>query len=642
MRLYTGYFKHCFYKNPCRAAWFLASVLLLLLRAQTPLLAQTDSLFQLREVEVRSLRAEKNGYTTWSADSIPTSNITSLSERLFWENAAEIRPNAPGTLATLSIRGAGAKRSPVFWNGLPLQSPMNGVIDLTLIPVWPGDLLDLRYGGQSAAQSSGSLGGSVALRSQPFQQKNGFFGHATLATGSWDRKETAASMGYSQAKWASCARTAWQQASNDFPYRNFTQIGKPRVRQANNFGEKWDIEQYNQLIINKKNLLKSGIWFQRAFREIPPTMTQAPQETWQRDRNTRSFVTWENRPAAKTTVQTRMAWLDEGIFFSLQGKTDSSRARTLLFSSDFTAEPARQFLLKTGVNAQRQWANADGYSDSTRWYTQNRLAFYATAARSFKSGNLSLLLRQEWSESQGAAFTWSLGGQFRVGIGLLQFHLARNFNLPTFNDRFWLDYGRKDLKPEKGYSSDLGWKYTKSVFSAEVSVFQLLMDDWIDWQPGDDGIFRPFNLKKVWSRGGSLSGSWHWQKGSWKCDFSGRYQFLTATNVSIYAGEQAVLGKQLVYTPRHSAGGNIRVAYRRLSAAYLQQFTGPRFITSDNQQTLPGFQSGNLMCQYAFSKKTAHYTLGFRLENIWNTPYQVLQYRPMPGRAWRIEAGLAF
>lgn len=605
--------------------------------------AQTDSTTTLPEVLVRRQRADQNGYAAWKADSLPVHNNLSLSERLYWDNAVEIRPNAPGTLATLSIRGAGSKRSPVLWNGLSLQSPMNGVLDLALLPVWAGDLLEVRFGGQSAIQSSGSMGGSVLLQSQPFLQKTGFFGSVAGSAGSWNRLETLFSTGYAAERWATGIRASRQKAENDFPYRNFTQLGKPLVRQANNFSEKWDIEQHNLLNINKKNTLRSAVWYQRAFREIPPTMTQAPQVTWQRDRATRAFVHWENRPSANASLQTRVAWLDEAIFFNLYGKTDSSRARTLLLNGDYTHLAFQQrFLFKLGWNAQRQWAQADGYTDSTIWYAQTRLAAFATGERRFKSGSLSLLFRKEWAQDQGAPFTWSLGGQFAFGPGQLRFHLSRNFNLPTFNDRFWLYYGRTDLRPEKGYSSDVGWKYQKRDFSAEISVFQLLMDDWIDWQPGADGIFRPFNLKKVWSRGASVNAVRVWKAGRWKGNVSGRYQYIKATNRLVYAGEQGVLGKQLPYTPQHNAGLSTQIRRGGFSAAYLHQFTGARFTTSDNLEKLKGFQTGNLLAQYHLSKKWTGLVLGGRVENIWNTAYQVLQYRPMPGRGWRVEVSYSW
>ena len=600
--------------------------------------AQTDSLHTLPEVLIRRQQAERSGYSTWKADSLPVLNNLALSERLSWDNAVEVRPNAPGTLATLSIRGAGAKRSPVLWNGLPLQSPMNGTVDLALLPVWPGDQLEVRFGGQSAVQSAGSMGGSVLLQSQPFLQKDGFFGSATATAGSWGRFENAISGGYASERWASNVRASRQSAHNDFPYVNFTQLGKPVVRQSNNFLEKWDVEQHNFLKINNKNTLCSSYWYQRAFREIPPTMTQAVQTTWQRDRATRALLQWENRTSENSTVQTKVAWLEEAIFFNLYGKVDSSRARTVLLTGDYSRLAfGQQYLFKIGWNAQQQWARADGYTDSTAWYRQTRLAAVATAERRFQSGNISLAVRQEWAEEQGAPLTWSLGGQFALGPGLLRFHLSRNFNLPTFNDRFWLSYGRKDLRPEKGYSNDLGWKYGKRQFSAEVFVFQVIMDDWIDWQPGADGIFRPYNLKKVWSRGVSLQAGKMLKTGKWSGHFSGRYQYLKATNNSVYAGEESILGKQLAYTPQHSGGVSAQVRRGGFSAAYLHQFTGSRFVTSDNLTTIEGFQTGNLFLQYVFPKKPAGLSVGFRLENIWNTAYQVLQYRPMPGRGWKLE-----
>ncbi len=101
------------------------------------------------------------------------------------------------------------------------------------------------------------------------------------------------------------------------------------------------------------------------------------------------------------------------------------------------------------------------------------------------------------------------------------------------------------------------------------------MDDWIDWQPGTDGIFRPYNLKKVWSRGVACSGVWRWQKGPWKTQLKGRYEYVKATNVSIYTGGQGVVNKQLAYTPNHSAGVDLQIRHGSFIGVYLHQFTGP-------------------------------------------------------------------
>ena len=641
-----------------RRGCFLETIFSFLLIFLTQILpAQTDTTLLLPPVTIRDARFDQTGFSAWRADSLPMSGAMNLSDRLLWENPVAVRANAPGTLATVSARGAGPSRTPIFWNGVNLQSPQNGVVDAALLPLWPGDRLEVRYGGQSAAQSSGAMGGSVMLEPE-YSLAGGFSGSLGGDLGSFGRCDAQAALGFSQKNIASQVRASWQQADNDFPFKNTTQIGQPDVRQPNNRAEKLDIQQFNRLIFNEKNTAKTAFWHQRAFREIPPAMTEAPSETWQRDRSTRIVSTWENSPNTRSLWQTRAAWLDESIFFNLRGDVDSSRARTALLSSEFSKMAGRRFTWKVGGTAIRQWAQADGYADTARWYGQTRLAGFAMTELRLKNARLTALVRQEWSRDIGKAapFTWSVGGQWDWG---LRFHVSRNFNLPTFNDRFWLEYGKTDLKAEKGYSGDVGWGFsTKSLtfsetlskvtFSAEVTAFQLLLDDWILWQPGPDGIFRPDNLRKVWSRGAEISGSWQLAVGGWQAKVSGRYQFVKATNVAVYGGSENVLKKQLPYTPNHNAGAVLKVEKGWFSIAYLHQWTGRRFTTSDNLGKLEGFGTGNLLGKVFF--KTAKFKteklqnlktqLDLRFENIWNAPYKIIAYRPMPGRAFRV--GLTF
>lgn len=620
--------------------------------------AQSDTTLAIPPVTIREARFDQTGFAGWRADSLPLNGATNLSERLFWENPVALRTNAPGTLATVSARGAGPSRTPVFWNGLNLQSPQNGVADAALLPIWPGDRLEVRFGGQSAALSSGAMGGSVLVET-PAPGQGGFSGSAGGALGSFGNSAAQAAVGYAQEKWASRLRANWQRAVNDFPYSNTTQPGNPATQQANNRLEKLDIQQFNRVVLNEKNTFRTAFWQQRAFREIPPAMTEAASETWQRDRSSRLVASWEHSPTLRALWQTRAAWVEEAVFFNLRGDVDSSRARTALLNSEYSATAGNRFYWKTGATAIHQWAQADGYADTARWYGQTRLAGYGMVEWRLPNGRLTVLLRQEWTRDEGKAapFTWSLGGQTSLGkAGALRFQLSRNFNLPTFNDRFWLEYGRSDLKPEKGYSADLGWVYStkpapatqifRQEFSAEAGVFQLLLDDWILWLPGPDGIFRPGNLRKVWSRGLETGLHWKLEFGNWKLGASGRYQYAVTTNVAVYGGSEGVLNKQLPYTPNHSAGAVLRIARGGFSGAYLQQWTGKRFTTSDNLDAVDGFTTGNLLLQWDFRLRSMRlpgtFSVHFRLENLWDSAYQVIEYRPMPGRAFRLGVTLSW
>lgn len=590
----------------------------------------------LPSLTIRDTRFNRTGYTFWKVDSVPVSGAISLSDRLLWENVLDVRANAPGTLSTISIRGAGPNRTPVFWNGLNLQSPMNGVMDAALVPLWPDDNLEVQFGGQSATQSSGAMGGSVLVtpRQQAFGQ--GFSGYLNAVAGSFGRMESSASAGLSGKKIASTLRAAWQQADNDFSFQKQGLDGRYYdAKQDNNFGKRIDLQQFNRFEINKKNDLKTAFWFQNAFREIPPSITEAPRETWQKDRSYRAVLSWEHAAGARALWTTRVAWLDDFLAFNLVGNVDTSHSRQAMLSTERSSSIGKHWAWRVGGTAIRQWAQVDGYSDSTQWFGQTRLAGFTMGEWHRKETRVSGLLRQEWVEAQAAPFTGSLGLQQELGrVGRLRFHLSRNFNLPTLNDRFWKNLGKTDLRPEKGYSTDIGWVFQNSAFSIEVTGFQLVLDDWILWQPDSTGQFRPNNLRKVWSRGIEGGGKWKMVHNKWKLDVSGRMQVSKTTNVAVYDGVEG-LGRQLAYTPRFSGGLSARVSRGIFSAAYLQQFTGERL--DNGGKAVKAFQVGNLLVSCAPFK--GRLTIDFRLENIWDTKYEVIRYRPMPGRSWRIGVG---
>lgn len=629
--------------------WVLNSLIQMrnLLRAWAVLVCATANLtaqsVQLQDtlppVLVQDTRFDRTGFVQWRLDSMPLVGVISLTDRLLWENVLDVRVNAPGTLATLSVRGAGPNRSPVFWNGLNLQSPMNGVVDVSLLPLWPDDAVEINYGGQSAAQSSGAMGGSLHIAQGQKRLSNGKNGFVSGAVGSFGRMDGSAGLGYAGKRFESSFRAARYQAKNEFAYekQGLDGVFYP-TKQVNNLSERTDFQQFNRLEINSKNTLKTAYWHQIAFREIPPSVTEALRTSWQRDQAHRAVATWESAPRPKTLWITRVAWLQDFLAFHLAGDTDTSRSRQVLLGTERSETWGKHLAWRTGINLIRQWAMVDGYADSTRWFGQTRAAGFVMGEWKRPNARYSVLLRQEWAEAQAAPFSWSFGANIGLGrVGEARAHFSRNFNLPTLNDRFWHKLGKPDLRPERGYSADLGWAIQRPNYSIELSGFQLILDDWILWQPNDStGLFRPDNLRKVWSRGLEIGGKWRGSFGKWKLSGSGRVQFSRTTNVAVYGGSESALGRQLPYTPRASAGVSLRLSRGAFSMAYLQQFTGRRM--DNHVKQIAGFQLGTAMASYAFLR--GRISVDFRVENLWNTRYEVIRFRPMPGRAWNLGARL--
>jgi len=172
--------------------------------------------------------------------------------------------------------------------------------------------------------------------------------------------------------------------------------------------------------------------------------------------------------------------------------------------------------------------------------------------------------------------------------------------------------------------------------STGVTAFHLLLDDWILWQSDASGMFRPGNLRKVWSRGvdGFVKFRFSWE--ALQGQYTGRMQWSATTLADTYEGSEGVVGSQLAYTSRFSASQHFRIYWKTISMAYLQQHTGQRMDLAG--KPLPAFTIGTLMVSNSFFK--SRFSLEFRVENLWDSHYEIFRYRPMPGRSWRL--GLAY
>ena len=83
------------------------------------------------------------------------------------ESPIFIKSYGLGSLATTSFRGGSASHTAILWNGFNLGSPMNGQLDLSLVPVSLANNVSIQYGGAGALWGSGAVGGAILLNSEP-------------------------------------------------------------------------------------------------------------------------------------------------------------------------------------------------------------------------------------------------------------------------------------------------------------------------------------------------------------------------------------------------------------------------------------------------------------------------------------------
>jgi iron complex outermembrane receptor protein len=144
-------------------------------------------------------------------------------------------------------------------------------------------------------------------------------------------------------------------------------------------------------------------------------------------------------------------------------------------------------------------------------------------------------------------------------------------------------------------------------------------------------------------------------KANWKLHIGCNTSYVIATTVSSYIYNDGSVGKQIPYTPRYNGQLNIGFTCRmgrmepeiaeirleksngkqkELSFNYNHTYTGYRFTTTDESAYIVPYQTGNVQLMFKTQVRAYPVELIGACNNIWNTRYEVVDQRPMPGTNW--------
>jgi len=208
---------------------------------------------------------------------IKTYNTSNLSELFSEITPMSIKSYGISGVSSVSLRGMSTKHTAVIWNGINLQSSMNGGVDMNSFPTFLIDEISIQHGGESALFGSGAVGGIIHLNSAPsFNQ--GLDISYTQHIGSFNNFFEGVKFNYSNSKLASSTRIYHLASKNDFEFVNTQQFGTPTVKQENSAENKYGILQSNALKIGTNQKISINIWAQSHYQEIPSMTTSSESE----------------------------------------------------------------------------------------------------------------------------------------------------------------------------------------------------------------------------------------------------------------------------------------------------------------------------------------------------------------------------
>ncbi|MGB3619415.1 MAG: TonB-dependent receptor, partial [Catalinimonas sp.] len=298
--------------------------------------------------------------------------------------------------------------------------------------------------------------------------------------------------------------------------------------------------------------------------------------------------------------------------------------------------------LDLGAHVTHVRAATDNYvADNLR---QSRPALFAAYRHTAAAGRLegSLSLRQEWiatsdQTTRSVPLMPSAGVTYAPAEGWrLRGHAARSFRVPTFNDLYWQPGGNPALRPERGWSAELGAERAAThgawAYEGRATLFSHWLRDRLVWRP-ETFYWSPVNVAAVWNRGAELAGCLGRRVGEVEVSVGGQYQYVRAEPKG--ATDAAERGGQLFYVPLHQGHGSLTLAYRRWNLRYRHVVVGYRYTTTDNTDFLPTHDLGQWIVSRGWSAATWGGSAFLQVDNLWNRAYQVMPGRPMPGHALR-------
>ena len=149
---------------------------ILFINGTASMYAQLDSIQHLTEVMVIDAKLEdySEGFELIQlSDTLIARNSVSLTDVLNFNTTIYFKENGYGMVSSPSFRGTNASQTAVIWNGISINSNLNGQTDFNTITPSSFNTIIIRSGGGSTQYGSGAVGGSIHLNNTiDFQKDN--------------------------------------------------------------------------------------------------------------------------------------------------------------------------------------------------------------------------------------------------------------------------------------------------------------------------------------------------------------------------------------------------------------------------------------------------------------------------------------
>lgn len=636
--------------------FLIAVPLICLFSGNYTLMAQSMEV-QLDEVQIMGSR--KSNYTT----DLHTVKIdTTLKTKYFGCDLAQIlkqetnlnitQYGGQGSLASIRMRGSAPSQTQINWNGIPVNSPTTGTIDLSLLSGGMADAIEIAYGASGSLFGNGTFGGSINLFNKP-DWDNRISVNLAGEAGSWNHYKTGISLRVGNDSWQYHLTGLYQSSPNTYRFHNTFKNGNPIEYRMNDSMNLVAFQQHIFFRLPHNWFLQYGAWIHNRDKQLPASMSSTPVFTaFQKDQSIRQFVR-ATKWYRKTSFEMVAAFFTDSLLYAEKiSKTDSIMKLSGIRTSDTYLSLYHRWIIsdnltmENGADFEYQTAKVEAYNGLA---DESRGALFSQLKFMVKQFSANLSYRQVFYSMTGPKPLFSAAFQYHMPLNgfSLKGQISNKFRFPTLNDRYWQPGGNPGLLPETGLGYDLGinWDAANSSQSS-INLSSLLfiqqINNWIQWVPSGT-YWSPQNIRQVKCQGLELDLTGRWKIGTVGLIAKTMYTYTESLDMSLPAAETRY-HRQLTYVPFHLLKIQAGIDFHRFEATISYKYTGRRFTSDDHDPWLDlnPYHLADFSIGYTFLTKEDRIILTGNIYNLFDTSYQLIRAYPAPGRSFYLSINYLF
>jgi vitamin B12 transporter len=573
-----------------------------------------------------------------------------------------------GNRTEVNIRGFDTERIAVLINGTPVNSPLSGDFDFSMIDLNAVERIEVVYGGSDSKYNvSGALGGVINIitvkKQEPGLRIGGGVSNTSALPGKYYKRDNSPgsprwqdlfdtqnlnlSAGLGREKFSWSANWFGNRAANHFLLKDYYNV--VRRKENNEVWDTgastsfvWDLPEYAKLIL-AGDLYYGG-------RHIPRNELSRITGT-EKDFSLRQNIMldmpriFRDDLAAEASVG--YGW--QNLDYTAPDEDSLHRTHTVTAINRWTWYSLEKFTLMAGGDYRFTYLDStdtgikhghDGGVYLTAEYALHRKFLVVPSVKmAFRGGGDFYAV-----PVPKLGLLWNAAGPLT-----LKNNYYRSFKFPDFEDLYWHSAGysgNPSLRPEDGWGADLGAEYRpKSRVLLEGSLFVQWIEDSIHWS-NSGGTWRPENVAEAVFFGGDarLRIEIPVPLGPVKKIIpSLSYQYMLSYILTGRNGEDIGFsaGIRIPYMPIHSLGASLEIPWktgsRRAegSLTIAGRYESPRY-TSYTVTPAAVMNTGELDPVFLLNVNV-NQRIGARLaafavlRNILNRPYVSMADYHMPG-----------